>query len=149
MIPASLTWLLQPLDTHCFAAFKARVRKLYKEARINSIDGSVDLAGLLRCIGGATRSVLQGTEWASAFDSNGFGAAQRLVSERVKTQLSLDNVDSAPTARPSLVQLQSVFPRGARIPPSIFPAPVARVAPLGPQLHRRRVARRVLAPAVG
>jgi hypothetical protein len=40
-VPAKLTWLLQPLDTHIFRHFKARLRKKYMSMRLLSEDGKL------------------------------------------------------------------------------------------------------------
>ena len=136
VVPARLTWLLQPLDTHAFALFKRCLRKAYVAERIRSRNGEVDLPTFLRCVQTALREVLQGRHWADSFASNGFGASQACVSERVRSELQLQTVVSAPSARPSVEQLQRVFPQGLRIPAAIwprFPVPALRI---GPRLRR-------------
>ncbi len=40
-VPAKLTWLLQPADTHCFSRFKAQLRKRWLQLRVASEDGKV------------------------------------------------------------------------------------------------------------
>ena len=136
IIPANMTWLLQPLDTHCFAQFKAFLRKACKVARVRSAIGEVGLAGFLRCVCDAIRSILEGRSWAHAFDNNGFGLAQIALSERVKAQLPWGQIAPAPSTKPSMAQLQCIFPRRAPIPWTIWPPPVVRALPLGPRLRR-------------
>ena len=52
VVPAKMTWLLQPLDTHAFFSYKARLRVCYQAACIASDVGSVDVAGRDSCNAG-------------------------------------------------------------------------------------------------
>ena len=108
VIPAGCTDILQPLDTHVFSAFKARLRELYAEVR-HERDDDVSMAGFVRCVAGAVRDVLCGRDWSHAFAENGFDAAQGGASERF-TDLFVDesrNVDASPI---SLTQLELCLP---------------------------------------
>lgn len=140
-VPAKLTWLLQPLDTNGFAAYKARLRKAFQTSRIRSVHGQMDLAGFLRCVEQTIRSVLQGRRWAGAFDSNGFGNLQADVSRRVLAQLGWEAPLAAPSTKPSEEQLQIVFPKNLRALPDLWPnlaAPaVVRALPLPTRFPRR------------
>ena len=137
VVPAKLTWLLQPLDTHGFAAYKACLRKTYQAARVRSLNGVLDLEGFLRCVEQAIREVFQGRLWARAFDGDGFGNQQADISRRVQTALELSAPVAAPSTRPTTSQLQSELPRGAVVPRSLLPCPPAtvRAMPLGPRLR--------------
>ena len=137
VVPAKLTWLLQPLDTHGFAAFKAALRKCFQSARIRSLNGVLDLAGFLRCVEQAVREVFQGRLWGPAFDGDGFGNQQADVSRRVQTALELLAPPVVPSTRPTMVQLRSVFPRGVVVPPTLLPHCPAAVHALrlGPRLR--------------
>ena len=66
VVPAKMTRLLQPLDTHAFLAYKVYLQKLFQEARIRTANGDLDVAGLLKCICGTAISTLQGCSNASA-----------------------------------------------------------------------------------
>ena len=116
VIPAKLTGLLQPLDTHAFAAYKHRVRKAFMEARVRAADGNVSVAAFLGCVQQAIRSVLQGRLWAEAFDSNGFCTGQARVSQRVMAELDFAAPLAVPSTPPSLEQLQRLLLAGSRVP---------------------------------
>ena len=141
VVPARMTFLLQPLDTHVFAVYKARLQRAYQSARTRSHSTSGDLSidEFLQCIDHAIRSALEERSWASAFDSDGFGDHQRMLGCRVRRALQLDVCPVIPSSRPSDDQLRHCFPRRAR--PSfaslwaLFEEP-STPAPLPPLVHR-------------
>ena len=113
--PARLTWLLQPLDTHAFLPYKMLLHRAYQQARINCVDGTVGLAGLVASVLTAITDVLERRAWAVAFDHNGFGNNQARVSDRVTSWLQMARPVRIPDDRPSLDQLRSAFPRRVRV----------------------------------
>ena len=118
VVPAQTTWLLQPLDTHAFLAFKARLRDAYQQARIEAAAGDLNIEQFLLCLCRAIRNVLQGRRWSAAFDANGFSNGQMQVSRSVKRRLEVgaDDPLHVPSSRPTVEQLQCCFPRRARVP---------------------------------
>ena len=114
VVPAKLTWLLQPLDTHVFLAYKNHLRRAYQLARIGTSTGVVGLAELLACIYVATQNVIESCEWGAAFDHNGFGHMQTRVSARVLSWIELDAPLCAPSHRPTEDRLRACFPRRAQ-----------------------------------
>ena len=70
-VPAKLTWLLQPLDTHAFGRFKLFVGCEYRQEIMRR--GHCELSAMVRIVALAVRKILQGVLWSSAFDGNGFG----------------------------------------------------------------------------
>ena len=62
------------------------------------------------------RKVLQGHDWAAAFLRNGFGAVQRCVKRSMGEELELDQVQSAGSALPTLMQLSAIFPNRLEVP---------------------------------
>ena len=42
-VPAQMTWLLQPLDTHAFGTYKLRLKEAYQAARAATEDGAAHL----------------------------------------------------------------------------------------------------------
>ena len=114
VVPARMTWLLQPLDTHTFLPYKIRLQQLCHLARVGTADGSLSLAQLLEAICGAIREVLQDRRWDTAFDRDGYGAGQTGVSLRVLRELGADWPPIIPATRPTLAQIQTCFPRSRR-----------------------------------
>jgi len=116
VVPARMTWLLQPLDTHVFALYKASLQKAFQATRVRQAHGHVALTDLLLCVYAATQQVLGGRPWSNAFASDGFSAAQAHVSDRVKEALALTGPLGLPSSRPSLDQLRACFPANVRPP---------------------------------
>ena len=116
LVPARMTWLLQPLDTHVLSLFKAALQQAFQAARIRAADGRVDLSDLLTSVYAATQLVLEGRSWAHAFDSDGFVQAQSRVSTRVKDALRLSGAVHVAPTRPSTEELRVCFPRNVRVP---------------------------------
>ena len=116
VVPAKMTLLLQPLDTHVFALYKACLQSAYQSARARctSPKGDVSISEFLPCVDDAIRSVLEGRPWGSAFNSDGFGHSQLLLGDRVKKCLQLDAAAVAPSTCPTEAQLRCCFPRRAR-----------------------------------
>ena len=108
-IPASMTWLLQPCDTHVFALLKAFMSAGYSELASASRTGEVTEEDWLRLVGRAVRSILQGRRWGDAFAQNGFGRASEIRSE-VRAELGPEEVPAVGNTRPSCEDLQAVFP---------------------------------------
>ena len=115
-VPAGLTWLLQPLDTHAFRLYKAFLREAHADARATARVGDLPIAEFLQCVYRTIRKVLQGNKWAAAFDANGFGDRQAHVSGFVRRQLQLDAPLAVPTARPSDAAVGECFPSNAHVP---------------------------------
>ena len=83
VVPAKMTWLLQPLDTHVFASFKRHLQAAVLRARCAAaVEGDV-LEQLLAALCEAVDAVLSNGSWAHAFASNGFGVGQAGLSARV------------------------------------------------------------------
>ena len=122
LIPALLTWLLQPLDTHGFQRYNAHMRKEYQEARIRSEGGDLAVGDFLLCVHSAVRSVLQGIPWSSAFDRDGFGARQAEVAPRILEKLERAGQVVAPLifSRPTDAELALCFPRRTKVPVALL-----------------------------
>ena len=71
-IPAKMTWLMQPLDTHVFARYKRFLAAKYHRAVIDNPEGVVDTIEMIRTIGQAVRYVLQKHEWKMSMVQNVF-----------------------------------------------------------------------------
>ena len=133
IVPAKMTWLLQPLDTHAFRLYKQHLREEWQRARQQTLDGDVTVRQCLGALCSTIRHVLQGHEWARAFDEDGFGQGQRLVTARILQRLDLDSPPNPPAALPSMELLRLCFPRRSAVPASTLlrpyrPAPSAAPA---------------------
>ena len=70
-IPAKLTWLLQPLDTHVFAMFKQRYFETLLQQRQRSTDGTNSGTDWIEALRVASTEILTGRNWVHAFGCNG------------------------------------------------------------------------------
>ena len=116
IVPAKLTWLLQPCDTHCFQRCKAYLKAAYQRLRIANDTGEVSTVEFISAVCGAIRYVLQARRWAAAFEQDGYGSSQAAVSAYVLRQLEVQAAPQVGAARPSLDVLQRCYPAGARVP---------------------------------
>ena len=109
-VPASLTWLLQPLDTHVFKRYKAYLRQQYAEVQGELEVSDLDFAAFLQCVYQTIRHILQGNRWASAFSGVGFGNAQASLERFVRRNTGVSSEPLAlSSARPSNEEIASVF----------------------------------------
>jgi len=70
-VPAQVTFVLQPLDTHGFSSFKAWLRRMYEELRSASTDGVVDRLRWLQLLQAAKQSYFDQRSWTHAFHDTG------------------------------------------------------------------------------
>lgn len=114
VIPARLTFLLQPLDTHGFAKYKRHLKKRFQDRLAGPEDSNVTehMVGL---VVETIRVVLQGNRWAHAFTSNGLDGHQSGVSTYIKNNLEFEMLPPYLPTRPSLAHLRVCWPRN-RVP---------------------------------
>ena len=140
LVPAKMTWLLQPLDTDAFLPFKTHLQKVFQNARARSLNGDLPIREFLQCVFDAVRHVLQGHCWAAAFDRNGFGFSQARVSAHVLRHLELEPPVCALATRPSVDQLRCCFPKRSTVPAAAlwrpFDGPPVAAALSGSSAHR-------------
>ena len=109
-VPASMTWCLQPLDTHGFLRLKQCLRKMVADTRA-TLQGELSCAEMILHLAAALRRVFQGTRWAPAFAQNGFSEDRRRVSTYICRQLAWPAVPEVPASKPSAAQMDAIFPR--------------------------------------
>ncbi len=113
-IPAKLTFLLQPCDTHYFAKLKSALRSAWRIARCSK-DDKLSKVEWLKIIFKCARQVLQGTAWDKAFRSTGALALQQEVSPRVFYRMGLTVRPHVPSGPPSREEACLIFPSRAKI----------------------------------
>ena len=111
-VPAGMTWLLQPCDTHVFLAYKRYLRTAYADLRANHPLGEVDPVAWLRAMAQAVPEVLESQGWDHAFRDNGYTTAQAAVCSFVRRQLGPGDHVPAPASEPSADAIGAVLPRG-------------------------------------
>ena len=132
IVPARMTWLLQPLDTDVFSALKARIQEESQRVRMRIPERPLDVTTLITCVCNAARHVLEGRTWAAAFDRNGYGANQAELGSRVRRSLEIDAPPVIPSSRPSLCHIRSCLPQRSAIGLGdiSMPAPAPELRPV-------------------
>jgi hypothetical protein len=134
VVPAGLTWVLQPCDTHLFAPFKRRLGEIAQQLAAETPDGHLSQRSLVRAVVATVEEIILGRPWGHAFQDCGLVGSQPAVSQRVLAKLGC-----APPAcgseLPTLAMLQDVFPARMLIPiMDVFrPFVPARRLPLAPR----------------
>jgi hypothetical protein len=60
LIPAKLTWLLQPLDTHVFVKVRLHLKQKFADSLISEPSETHRVVRMVRLVTGVIRKVLQG-----------------------------------------------------------------------------------------
>jgi hypothetical protein len=133
-VPAKLTFLLQPADTHCFSRLKQKLRQKWMQLKVDSSSGEISHLEWFIAMLQIVSQVLCSNRWEPAFLSVGL-LDERKLSSRVLNHLGWDSPVAIPNDIPSVAQLQNIFPRRSRIfRDSLFswalPKPKAQPKPL-------------------
>ena len=120
LIPAQMTWALQPCDTHVFARYKACLRTECLAARVQRADGSLGWPDLLQAVTACITAVLHHEPWLPAFEQIGLVGSQTLVSARVLGKLGLQQCSDVGQQLPCFADFQCILPAGATVPISEF-----------------------------
>ena len=98
IVPAKLTWLLQPLDTHVFAQFKNNLKKKLQRAALSSESGLLKdqewIQSMAACI-----TELSDMDHRHAFDRNGMMGEQgnmKAVEDKVLSETFVAGVGRQP-----------------------------------------------------
>ena len=141
VIPARMTWLLQPLDTHAFVKFKRFLKTRFQDGGPYNAGGNLTLR-MMRLVISAIRQVLEARRWDAAFANDGLAGDQDTVSSYIQHQLEYEQLPAYPPLRPSEESLRLCWPRNktvhapivlAALPPDLA-APAAALAAVPPLL---------------
>ena len=125
MIPAGLTWLLQPCDTHVFSRYKRYLGARLQVAKSCHPQKDITTLAWIQCISTTIRKVMQGVSWKRAFAANGMTQHQSEVSTYIKAALKIEEVPDVPITRPTDEQLAVIFPQNANVKTRVFFRPFA------------------------
>ena len=130
IVPAKITWLLQPADTHCFARYKAFLRQKYLESSAAAIDGRVGKEEIILTMNAAVRAVFQKVRWRESFNGNGFGHQQQHVRQKICAHLQWDSLPQVACSLPNLAQFTHIWPKRLDVPlDALFAAFLPRAIP--------------------
>ena len=114
IIPANLTWLLQPLDVVTFVLLKRFIKNEFTE----TLGEATEHAKVIRMIGIvviAIRKIFQARSWVRAFAYVGAMGAQGDVTGTLKVELGWEAVPEIPRNRPTNVDIARCLPRRLHI----------------------------------
>ncbi len=128
VIPSRLTWLLQPLDTHAFAKCKRYLKTNFQDHQAAAVYVNVTLR-MIRLVLGATRHVLQGFRWDSAFQANGFSRSQRGVPSYIQESLEFEALPMYLPLCPTAEIMRLCWPRNRTLHEEIVWTPLPADGP--------------------
>ena len=126
-IPAKLTWLIQPCDTHCFALYKRFLKLIVLRHRARSLFSEVPAVPVwFQFIADTIVHHMNQRSWVAAFRENGFGDSQMQVSVFIKRHLASTTVLPVSVLPPHRDILAFISPSNrTTLPYGFFASPVA------------------------
>ena len=115
IIPARMTSLLQPLDTHVFSRFKMFLRTRLHQIMLAGANQDLTSEQVINALLHAIKGVLQGHAWAPAFAKNGFGQTFE-VREHLLEIMAWITPPLIESDIPSYTQFAHCFPARVHIP---------------------------------
>ena len=129
IIPAKLTWILQPCDTHVFAAYKNFLVNECQRISVSRVGGRLSIHHLLDAVAATINKFLNVSDWPKAFYDAGLVGNQRCVSRRVLEKIGQTDRPALPTHTiPTLEQIRQVFPRNLNPPVDLLFVALERLA---------------------
>ena len=141
-VPALITCLVQPLDTHGFFAFKSWLRRQYRNLRSASPDGLVKELDWLQVLQSAKTSFFDTRSWVKSFTDTGARLPCRRLIASLGKHFVPELARHAAAAMPTMQDLTFFWPRNRRMAfahSSLFPTEDVR--PVEPQANKRPASR--------
>ena len=115
IIPARMTSLLQPLDTHVFSRFKMFLRTRMHQLMLSGANEDLTSEQVIDALQHAIKGVLQRHSWAPAFEKNGFGFAFEIRAHLLE-MLGWHTPPVVESGLPAYPQFAHCFPARHHIP---------------------------------
>ena len=110
LVPALLTWMLQPLDVKVFAIFKrALSNRALNEAGTNAEEHYIVKA--TRQLALTIQELLHRKSWSNIFIRLGYNGDTPATSKTLLKYLCWEAMPVIPRTRPTLAQIQSIWPK--------------------------------------
>ena len=131
-VPALLTWLSQPCDTHALSLYTRHLRRLFLLFRSRQGLGVPTVVEWLLMIRDTIVSFVNQRPWMRAFIEDGFSRDQAGVSDYIRSHLPPGYALPLPSTLPTDDQLRIIFPNtrinlnfaAFRAPPAKAPLPL-------------------------
>ena len=116
VIPAKITWALQPCDTHVFARLKHHFAAEVQTALVKSGDGKPTVLMVIGAVSRAVRQVVTLGNWRMSFWDLGLTGVQACLSDACLQKLEMAERPRIPNSLPTLAELLEVFPGRSTLP---------------------------------
>lgn len=113
-VPACLTYLLQPADTHLFSRLKSALRKKWLEIRVQNGPSGVTTTAWLLAVMTTVARILCSVKWQCAFEAAGLLGEGKL-SRRVLQEVGWEAPVAVPAEVLSAEQVKLVFPKRSKV----------------------------------
>ena len=130
ILPAKLTWLLQPCDTHLFVVYKRYMRQRWQEVAQLEDDGVVNIDTLFDIVFETIDTIMNSRSWDLAFKENGFHNNFGRLSKFIMKRLEYTSKPNVNTAMPTLETFTWCFPGRTIIPENLLIKQLQPAAPL-------------------
>ena len=126
VLPAKMTWALQPCDTHLFAHYKRMLTEEFQRRSGLTSTGEISWELMLASLWHVILVLLQGRDWSQAFAAVGLLNGQTRLSRRTKSKLRYERPPPpADSSLPTLADFELIFPKGVSVPIHELFLPVA------------------------
>ena len=139
LIPARMTSLLQPLDTHVFCRFKMFLRTRLHQLMLTGANEDLTSEQIIDALQNAMKGVMQRYSWAPAFAQNGFGPTFEVRAHLLEV-MEWHTPPVLDSELPAYTQFSQCFPRRCDIPFMQLLSGVLPRAPRGPKRPRDEAA---------
>ena len=129
-IPAKLTWLIQPCDTHCFALYKRFLKLVVLRFKARNHYNTVPTVLVwFTFIADTIVNLMNQRSWVTSFRENGFGDFQMRTSDYIKRHLAGATTLPISFLNPGPDILACLFPaHRTTLPTAYFAVPVVPLA---------------------
>ena len=116
LIPAGMTWLLQPLDTHAFRRLKAQLRQRLRNVSFDLWHRLVPRIDCYQVVLDSVVELFVDTTWAEAFLHNGLAPTLDTLCPRILKELRIVSPPICPQRRINIDELTLCLPARRRVP---------------------------------
>ena len=139
VIPARMTSMLQPLDTHVFSRFKMFLRTRLHQIMMTGANEDLTSEQVIDALLHAIKGVMQRHPWEQAFAQNGFGPTFEVRAHLLEV-LAWSSLPVIDRELPAYENFAHCFPRRCEIPFMQLLSGVLPRAPRGPKRRRHEAA---------
>ncbi|CAJ1388722.1 unnamed protein product, partial [Effrenium voratum] len=114
-VPASMTGVLLPCDTHLFSRFKAAFADMWRRQKAECVAGVVTTNDWVRVIWRAVEEVVMRGDWQQAFESAGVLRRQQRLAGNLREKLGWAELPEVPAGPPAVDLAREIFPQRMRL----------------------------------